>query len=81
MTYTLKLFASLREHVGSDVCTLDSNTPLTVEQLLHAFYAKYPQVDQLRHVTRLAVNGEFANVNIELSPSAELALIPPVSGG
>lgn len=79
--YKLLLFASLRERVGSDTFAVESAEMLTVGQLLEAFYDAHPQLAKLRHVTRLAVNAEFAEEDVPVPPSAELALIPPVSGG
>jgi molybdopterin converting factor small subunit len=81
LTYKLLLFASLRERVGSDFFEIESSEPLTVAQLLEAFYDAHPQLAKLRHVTRLAVNAEFAEADTPVPANAELALIPPVSGG
>lgn len=81
MQYKLLLFASLRERVGSDTFAIESAEPMTVGQLLEAFYHAHPQLVKLRHVTRLAVNAEFAEADTPVPPTAELALIPPVSGG
>ena len=81
MTYTLKLFAVLKDKVGSDTWQFQSEKPLTGSGLLSAFFDANPQVDGLRKVTRLAVNQSFCSGDPQLNPSDELALIPPVSGG
>ena len=81
MTYTLKLFAVLKEKAGCDTWNYDSDEPLTGSGLLGAFFDAHPQLDGLRKVTRLAVNQAFCSGDPQLKPQDELALIPPVSGG
>ena len=82
MTYQLKLFAVLKERVGSDVWLYQGPaTGLKGSELLQAFFQAHPQLDGLRKVTRLAVNQAFCTEDPVLSPGDELALIPPVSGG
>lgn len=81
MTYQLKLFAVLKDRVGSESWSMDHEGPIRGSDLLHAFFEANPQVAGLRKVTRLAVNQSFCSDDPILNPSDELALIPPVSGG
>ena len=54
---------------------------MTGMRLMQSFFEAFPELDGLRQVTRLAVNQSFCTEDLELDPSDELALIPPVSGG
>lgn len=82
MTYQLKLFAVLKERVGSDTWEYESGDgPIKGSDLLKAFFQAHPSLDGLKKVTRLAVNQAFCADDPVLAPEDELALIPPVSGG
>jgi molybdopterin synthase catalytic subunit/molybdopterin converting factor small subunit len=80
------LFASLRQRVGRNEVrvTLPPETvpALTVAQLLTLVAAQFPELGpELAHV-RIAIDHEFASdVHTAVPLQAEVALIPPVSGG
>jgi len=79
--YRVRLFALLQEKAGTDVWVHESPSVLTGSALLNAFFDAHPDLEALRHVTRLAVNQAFCVQDARLDPADELALIPPVSGG
>jgi molybdopterin converting factor subunit 1 len=76
MQVSVRLFAALRERAGAD----------TVELVLPDRASVADALAQLADVTHgvpvvMAVNREYADQSMLLSPGDELALIPPVSGG
>nr|VFK10993.1 MAG: molybdopterin synthase sulfur carrier subunit [Candidatus Kentron sp. LPFa] len=81
VTYRVKLFASLEEHVGRKEWVHESNTTLTARELLRIFFDQYPALDKLRDVTRIAIDHAFCQKDSPVDPGNELAFIPPVSGG
>jgi molybdopterin synthase catalytic subunit/molybdopterin converting factor small subunit len=82
MAVRVRLFAVLRESAGSEMIDLKLPVGATaadaIEELSHR-----PALGELleRMPVRLAVNREIGPATTPLSPSDELALIPPVSGG
>ncbi len=81
ITYSVRLFASLRERTGLELWQHKAPHALTAAALLSAFFDEFPQTAALRQVTRLAVNQSFWRGEGILGSEDELALIPPVSGG
>ena len=81
MTYTIQLFALLRERTGAATWSLESDRNLSAGDILTAFYDAHPSLSGLRHTTRMAVNAQFVVDDLEITPDSEIALIPPVSGG
>ncbi len=81
MRYRVRLFASVREKIGSAQWDYQSDRALKGSELLDVFFAANPSVSGLRAVTRLAVNQSFCETDPLLAENDELALIPPVSGG
>ena len=81
MQLDVLLFASLRDAVDTPVISLDLPEPITAASLLKKIEEKYPPLrGQLDHV-RVAVDQEFQRGEEVIPPGAEVALIPPVSGG
>lgn len=79
-SYTIQLFASLKEKLGPEI-VLDGQETMTAGALLDQFFAKYSDFQPYRHVSRLAVDCAFVSEETEVNSSQALALIPPVSGG
>jgi MoaD family protein len=76
---TLRLFANLRESAGTDSVEIDAATVADViDDASKTFGDRFAA-----GVTAAAVwvNGEQADRDTPVSPSDEIALIPPVSGG
>ena len=81
MRICVKLFAVARQRVGRDVVELDVFGEPTVASLRGALVKAYPALaDVLPHV-RFAVNSEYASDAQVIPAAAEVAVIPPVSGG
>jgi molybdopterin synthase catalytic subunit len=83
MTVTVRLFAMLRERVGSDSVEVEVPDDATVDDALAALAASVPALGDLldRLPVRMAVNRDYAEPGTRLTAGDELALVPPVSGG
>ncbi len=80
MKVRVRLFASLREHVGRELVDLEVPEQCSVDSLLKAFTTRYPKTEGLGPVL-VAVNQEIGGPETELEEEDEVALLPPVSGG
>jgi len=77
----VRLFAGARDAVGATEVELDLPAGATVADLLDRLRADHPAAADLISACRVAVEREFAEAGAALPPGAEVALIPPVSGG
>jgi molybdopterin synthase catalytic subunit len=73
---TVRLFAALRERAGSPKLELELPENARVADALAQVQHLAPGVSLV-----LAVNREYADAEVRLSPGDELAVVPPVSGG
>jgi molybdopterin converting factor subunit 1 len=82
MIVRVKLFAVARQRAGLDQVEVELPAPApTVADLRVAIRERYPLLaDVLPHV-KVAVNNDYAADTAPLAANAEVALIPPVSGG
>lgn len=78
---TFLLFALARERAGVDRVELSLPPGSRVIDALKALASRHPALDDVIQRSRVAMNGEFCAPEAEIAPAAELALIPPVSGG
>ena len=79
--YEVLLFAAAREMAGTERIAVELPTPTTAAAVLAAVAARRPELAPLIPACRLAVDQAFVTPDVEVAPAAELALIPPVSGG
>jgi len=79
--YTVHLFARARDLAGSARLAIDLPEGATTLDLRRQILARVPSLAGLLERSALAVNGEFAADSLVLPPRAEIALLPPVSGG
>jgi molybdopterin synthase catalytic subunit len=77
----VRLFARLRELAGGREVPLELPAGSVVEDAWRALVAERPAVAPMRPHTRFAVNGRYVAADTPLPDDAELACIPPVSGG
>jgi molybdopterin converting factor subunit 1 len=77
----VRLFARARELAEADVVDLDLPPGSTVGDLRGWLAGAYPRLAPLLAHCALALDGEFAVDSQLLSPTSEVALLPPVSGG
>jgi molybdopterin converting factor subunit 1 len=77
----VRLFARAKDLAGTDLITVDVPEGATVADLRRRLAALHPALAGLLQRSALAVNDEFADEAMTLPPRAEVALLPPVSGG
>lgn len=77
----IKLFASVREAIGSDTVAVEVSAGTRVEELLQRLAADYPEIGRRAGALAVAVNHEIAAPSRALIEGDEVALIPPVGGG
>ena len=73
----VKFFSSLRELVGQDTVEVDSDTPLTLQQV---WQQASPRTAMPAN-TLCAINMEYAKLEDEAQNNDEVAFFPPVTGG
>jgi molybdopterin converting factor subunit 1 len=78
---TVHLFARARDLAGAPQLTLDLPRRATVATLRRRLLEQVPALSGLLERSAVAVEGEFAADSLELPAGAEVALLPPVSGG
>ncbi|HET7726630.1 MAG TPA: MoaD/ThiS family protein, partial [Candidatus Limnocylindrales bacterium] len=77
----VRLFAIQRQLAGTRLVELDLPDGATVEDGWQALVERFPVLAPGRPSVRFAVDGEYADPDAPLHDGAELASIPPVSGG
>lgn len=81
MKVTIKLFARLRELVGTPTLEFQVMENATVSDLLQNLQVEFPNLSTTISRTVISVNREFADLQTRLSEGDEVAIFPPVSGG
>ena len=73
-------FGIAKDIVGGPEMELPYEEGMTVLVLKKAVLSAYPQFEKLNSLA-IAVNNEYANDELIITPQDEVVLIPPVSGG
>jgi molybdopterin converting factor subunit 1 len=81
MIVRVRLFARAKDLAGTDAVAIDLSPGSTVGELRRRLASEYPALAGLLPRCAVAVADEFAEDSLTLPPSAEVALLPPVSGG
>jgi len=81
MKVRLRLFASVREIVGSGEVALEVPEGSTLADLVGQVGEQYPRLKGLAPSLLWAVNREYRTPDHRLQEGDEVGLIPPVSGG
>jgi molybdopterin converting factor subunit 1 len=81
MRVTLRLFALARDRAGRPELVLDLPEAATVADLKRVLAATSPELAPLVPNLMIAVDSEYAGDDLTIIPGAEVAAIPPVSGG
>ena len=81
MRITLLAFATASQAIGCRELDLDLPEDSRLDDLHNFLVDNYPDLKPLWPRLAIAVNGKLANPTTSLSPGAEVALLPPVSGG
>jgi len=75
------MFAVARQLAGTDTVAVDLPPDATVADLRIALASEYPGLDDLGPLAVFAINAEYADDETRIPDNAEVACIPPVSGG
>ena len=81
MKVSLLLFASLRDALGERSLSVDVAEGATVADLKQQLGAAYPKIEPMLETVVCAIDDDYVRVETVLRDGAEVALIPPVSGG
>jgi molybdopterin converting factor subunit 1 len=81
MKVRVRLFARAKDLVGADTVSLELPDGARVNDLRLRLTVDHPTLAVLLERSAIAVDNEFADNDVVLSPHAEIALLPPVSGG
>jgi molybdopterin synthase catalytic subunit len=77
----VRCFARLKDLVGAESLTIRVAEGETVRDLRRRLGVEYPALAGLLARCAVAVDDEFADDSLRLPANAEVALLPPVSGG
>lgn len=75
------LFARARDVAGRYAVDLDFPADGTVRDLRRMLAETYPALKPLLERSAIAVAGDYADESRTIPPDAEVAVVPPVSGG
>jgi molybdopterin converting factor small subunit len=81
MMVRVRLFARAKDIAGSDWLDVELSPGATVGELRRRLMEVFPALESVIEHSALAVNDEFAGEGLTLPVNAEVALLPPVSGG
>ena len=81
MRVTVRLFARLRDLVGSGELQYDVAEPATIGAVWDALARDYPVIAPYAESMSCALNAEYARMTTRISEGDEVAFLPPVSGG
>ncbi len=76
----VRFFARAKDLAGVESLTL-ADSPGNVGELRRLLAERLPDLAPLLAKSALAVNNEFADDDTPIPPDAEIAVLPPVSGG
>lgn len=81
MKVEVKLFAVARQLAGKSTLTLQLPPGATAGDLRRAMAEACPELSDIIQSMAIAVNHEYVPDEAAIDPGAEIACIPPVSGG
>tara|TARA_Y100001970_G_C14162253_1_gene819244 strand:- start:500 stop:745 length:246 start_codon:yes stop_codon:yes gene_type:complete len=79
----IKYFAWIKDITNKDIEEINKDHPKSINDLKKILCILYPDLEDhiQNNILRFAVNMEYISTNQELTPSDEIAIFPPVSGG
>lgn len=81
MRVNVRLFAVAKQRAGCSTIALDVSEPATAAALKSALAVAVPALAPLISTWKIAVDAEYVADDRVIPPGAEVAVIPPVSGG
>jgi molybdopterin converting factor subunit 1 len=77
----VRLFAAARQAAGHDAVEVELPEPATVADLRDRLAIQVPSLSGLLRHMMFAVDTQYVPLDAVLRPGADVACIPPVSGG
>jgi molybdopterin converting factor subunit 1 len=81
MRVNVRLFARLRELVGTGETTCEVAPGATVQDVWNVLRRQHPVIEPYAESLSAAVNAEYARMTQSVNEGDEVAFLPPVSGG
>jgi molybdopterin converting factor subunit 1 len=81
MRVTVRLFARLRDIVGSAEIERDAPPSATIRAIWESLAREYPDLAPYGRSISSALNAEYARMDAPVAEGDEVAFLPPVSGG
>ena len=81
MNVRVRMFAALRQAVGSDRVDVALPDGATIGHLRRRLAEQFPQLSKSTALVMFAIDTQYADDGAQIPPGADVACIPPVSGG
>jgi molybdopterin converting factor small subunit len=81
MKFRIQLFAIASQLADSDSLELDLPPGATVAELRARLVEQVPSLAPVARHLLFAIDAKYADDQVEITPGADIACIPPVSGG
>lgn len=81
MQLEVLLFAAARDAAGHDSIWIEVGEDASAQEVIAAIGDRLPEISRLLPSCRLAVDCSYVTADSPVPAGAEIALIPPVSGG
>ena len=81
MKTEVKLFAVAKQYLGTEVVLVELPEGATIGHLRSALSKQYPPLEKIAPQLMFAINTDYADDSALIPAGAEIACIPPVSGG
>jgi molybdopterin converting factor subunit 1 len=78
---SVSLFAVARQRVGTPTVSVELPETAKVQDLKAKLVERYPALEPLLPNLMIAIDSEYASDDATIRAGAEIAVIPPVSGG
>jgi len=81
MRVTVRLFARLRDLAGTGELIRELPAGATAREVWDDLVAEWPGLRDYEKTISVAINAEYARMNVAVRDGDEVAFMPPVSGG
>lgn len=81
MRVNVKVFAQLRDALGTGDVPVELNDGATVKDVWQVLVAAHPDLARFESSVSCAVNATYARKHTHVNAGDEVAFLPPVSGG
>ena len=81
MNLCIRLFAAAKQAAGRNSLDMELPENATIGQLRQRLAEEFPQLSGLIRQAMFSIDAEYAGDKQKIPPNADVACIPPVSGG